>query len=421
MQLYIHVPFCRRRCHYCSFYSHALPTGNYGVEVLGGYLRGLLDELDLWGRRLGRLRLDCIFFGGGTPSILPIKSVEMIMKRIRKNFTVEKGAEINFEGNPESILEFGYAAELAQLGVNRLSLGFQSTDNKMLKLLGRPHNLKEALAAYDVARVGGFGNINIDLIWGLPGQRLKLWLDELKSVAQLKPEHLSCYNLTLEEGTPMYEAVQKGALVLPDDKEQAAMYAYGSEYLEGQGFMHYEISNYARMGFKCRHNLGYWEGRDYLGVGPSAASTMKNRRWSNAADLDAWREDVKSGNIGKNFEDLDHSTRVLELLMLRLRTDRGLRLSAYKQLTGRDFIADNKNLIHGLHKKGMLRIKNGYLSLTGAGMLVSNSILEFLFSSTREKLGALPGGAAPSIAADAPAPPQDGSSGGKSPDNSPGE
>lgn len=392
MQLYIHVPFCRRRCHYCSFYSHALPAGSYGVEVLGVYLRGLLDELDLWGERLGRVRMETIFFGGGTPSILPIKSVELLMKRIRKNFAVDKGAEITLEGNPESILEFGYAAELVQLGFNRLSLGFQSTDNAMLKVLGRPHNLKEALAAYETARVCGFNNINIDLIWGLPGQRLKLWLDELKSVAALKPEHLSCYNLTLEEGTPMYEAVRRGALELPDDKEQASMYAYGSEFLESQGFMHYEISNYARMGFKCRHNLGYWEGYDYLGVGPSATSTIKNRRWSNAADLDAWRDDVAGGAAGKNYEELDNTTRVLELLMLRLRTDRGLRLSAYKQLTGRDFIADNKNLIHGLHKRGMLRIKNGYLSLTGAGMLVSNSILEFLFSSTREKLAALPQG-----------------------------
>lgn len=394
MQLYIHVPFCRRRCAYCSFYSHALPSGSYGVEVFGGYLRGLLAELDFWGDRLGRLKLDCIFFGGGTPSILPIKSVEMIMKRIHKNFLVDKSAEVSFEGNPESILEFGYAAELVQLGINRLSMGFQSTDNNMLKLLGRPHNLKEALAAYDVARLGGFNNINIDLIWGLPGQRLKLWLDELKSVAELKPEHLSCYSLTLEEGTPMFEAERRGVITLPDDKEQAGMYAYGSEYLESQGYLHYEISNYARMGFKCRHNLGYWEGRDYLGVGPSASSTIKNQRWSNAADIDLWQENVRNKQLGGDVETLDTVTRVLELLMLRLRTDRGLRLSAYRQLTGRDFIADNKSLIHALHRKGLVRIKNGYLSLTGAGMLVSNSILEFLFSATREKLEALPPGAA---------------------------
>lgn len=397
MQLYIHVPFCRKRCHYCSFYSHALPTGNYGVEVLGAYLRGLLDELDLWGSRLGRTRLETIFFGGGTPSILPIKSLELIMKRIHKHFTVPKGVEISFEANPESVIEFGYAAELAQLGVNRLSLGFQSTDSKMLKLLGRPHNMKEAMTAYDVARVGGIANVNIDLMWGLPGQRLRLWLDELKSMVALKPEHLSCYNLTLEEGTPMYDAVARGELTLPDDKEQASMYAYGSEYLESQGFMHYEISNYSRMGFKCRHNLGYWEGHDYLGIGPSASSTIKTRRWTNPADLDLWQEQVNGGNIGVEFESLDNTTRVLELLMLRLRTDRGLRLSAYRQLTGRDFISDNKGLIHGLHKKGMLRIKNGYLSLTGAGMLVSNSILEFLFSSTREKLGELPSASAPEI------------------------
>ncbi len=353
------------------------------------YLNGLLAEIDLWSERLGRVELETVFFGGGTPSILPIKSVEIIMRRIRKSFKIKKGAEISFEGNPESILEFGYAAELAALGINRLSLGFQSLDENMLKILGRPHSAKEALASYEVARIAGINNISIDLIWGLPGQRLRLWLDELKQVVSLKPDHLSCYNLTLDENTALHEACQRGTLTLPDDKEQSAMYAYGSEYLESQGFMHYEISNYARMGFKCRHNLGYWEGHDYLGLGPSATSTMKDRRWTNPPDLDAWLMQVATKKIGQEYETLDQVTRVLELLMLRLRTDRGLRLQAYKQLTGRDFIADNKNLIHGLHRKGMLRIKNGYLSLTNSGMLVSNSILEYLFSSTRETLSAL--------------------------------
>lgn len=392
MQLYIHVPFCRSRCSYCSFYSHALPKGGFGVEVLRNYLNGLLSEIDLWGERMGMLELETIFLGGGTPSILPIKSVEIIMKRIRSRFKIKRGAEISFEGNPESILGFGYAAELFQLGINRLSLGFQSLDDTMLKILGRPHTVKEALAAYDVARIAGIQNINVDLIWGLPGQRLRLWLDELKSVVKLKPDHLSCYNLTLDEETVMYEAVHAGKAVLPDDKEQSSMYAYGSEYLESQGFMHYEVSNYARMGFKCRHNLGYWEGRDYIGLGPSATSTMKDRRWTNPPDLDAWLMQVATKKIASEYEVLDQTTRVLELLMLRLRTDRGLRLHAYKKLTGRDFIADNKSLIHGLHRKGMLRIKNGYLSLTNSGMLVSNSILEYLFSSTREKLGELPPG-----------------------------
>jgi oxygen-independent coproporphyrinogen-3 oxidase len=359
------------------------------VELLRNYLNGLLAEISLWAGRLGRPRLETVFFGGGTPSILPVASLELILKRLRKEFRLEKGAEISFEGNPESMLQLGYAADLAALGVNRLSLGLQSLNEDMLRFLGRPHTRREALAAYEAARMGGIANINLDLIWGLPGQRLRLWLDELKTVVSLKPEHLSCYNLSLEEGSPLRPALERGDFELPGDKEQSSMYAYGSEYLETAGFLHYEISNYARMGFKCRHNLGYWEGRDYLGLGPSAVSTIGDKRWSNPRDLDAWLNRTARGLPPPECEILDRNVRVLELIMLRLRTDRGLRLQAYRKLTGRDFIADNKELIHGLHRKGMLRIKNGYLSLTAAGMLVSNSILEYLFTSTREKLAAL--------------------------------
>jgi oxygen-independent coproporphyrinogen-3 oxidase len=388
MLLYIHVPFCRSRCGYCSFYSQALPGGEADRELIRAYMNGLLAEVALWGGRLGRVRLESIFFGGGTPSLLPARLLGQVLDQVRKRFSLSAGAEVSFEGNPESMLQFGYAAELVKIGVNRLSLGVQSLDEERLRLLGRPHSLKEALAAYDAARVCGIANINLDLLWGLPGQRLRLWLEELKSAVRLKPEHLSCYNLTLEEDAPMSALLAQGEISLPDDKEQSAMYAYGSEYLETQGFMRYEISNYARMGFKCRHNLGYWEGHDYLGLGPSAASTIQGRRWSNPVDLREWRGQIASRALGGAYESLDKTTRVLELIMLRLRTDRGLRLSAYRQLTGRDFAADNKELIRALHSKGMLRIKNGYLSLTGAGMLVSNSILEYLFTSTREKLDA---------------------------------
>lgn len=360
------------------------------MDKLRLYLGGLLDELSIWGERLGKVTLDTVYFGGGTPSILPIQSVELIMKKLRTHFKIAPGAEITFEGNPESILEFGYLAELARFGMNRLSLGVQSFDEGMLKVLGRPHSMREAIAAYETAQVSGFSNISLDLIWGLPGQRLRLWLDELKTAVSLKPQHLSCYGLTLDEGTPMTRAVAEGIYTMPEEKEQASMFAYGSEYLEGQGFMQYEISNFARMGFKGRHNLGYWEGRDYIGVGPSATSTLKNRRWTNPPDLKAWLDLVSERTIAHNYEELDHGTRVLELIMLRLRTDRGMRLQAFKQLTGRDFIEDNRQFIHALHKKGMLRIKNGYLALTSKGMLVSNSILGFLFSSTQDMLDKLP-------------------------------
>lgn len=390
MLLYIHVPFCRSRCRYCSFYSQVLPGGENGIEILRGYLNGLLAEISLWHERIGNAKIDTIFFGGGTPSILPIQSIGLILNKIHKHFNVAKGAEISLEGNPDSLLEFGYMAELVKFGVNRLSMGIQSLNDANLKMLGRPHTVKDAVTAYETARISGFNNISLDLIWGLPAQRLRLWLEELKTVTSLKPEHLSCYNLTLDEDCPMSRAMEKGQIILPEEKEQSSMYAYGSEFLETKGFLQYEVSNFARMGYKCRHNLGYWEGRDYLGLGPSASSTIKDRRWTNPPDIVAWLKEVANKSTALDYELLDSTTRVLELIMLRLRTDRGLRLQAYKQLTGRDFVEDNKQLIHGLHRKGMIRMRNGYLSLTSSGMLVSNSILEYLFSATREKLEALP-------------------------------
>jgi oxygen-independent coproporphyrinogen-3 oxidase len=396
MQLYIHVPFCRSRCYYCSFYSQPLARGSAGVEQLRLYLTGLLEEISLWAERLGqsspRTRLESVYFGGGTPSVLPIQSVEMIMKKLRARFSLAPGAEITFEGNPESILEFGYAAELARFGINRLSLGVQSLDDTMLRLLGRPHTAREAIAAVESAQVCGCSNISLDMIWGLPGQRLRLWLEDLKTAVSLKPQHLSCYGLTLEEGTPLADRVKGGDLELPDEKEQAAMFAYGADYLESAGFLHYEISNFARMGFKGRHNLGYWEGRDYIGLGPSATGTLKSRRWTNPPDLQAWLKAVQNRSIAADYEELEHGTRVLELIMLRLRTDRGMRLQAFKQLTGRDFVNDNRQFIHALHKKGMVRLRHGYLSLTSKGMLVSDSILGFLFNSTQDMLNQLPAG-----------------------------
>ncbi len=386
MLLYIHVPFCASRCAYCSFYSTVLAPGGQGAEALRGYLDGLFRELDFWSERLERPKVETVFFGGGTPSLLPDKAVALIMRRVRKAFHLAESAEITLEGNPDSLLTPGYLEGIFKAGVNRLSMGVQSLDDELLRLLGRRHTAREAMAAYEQARICGFANINLDLIWGLPGQRLRLWLEDLRHVVELKPEHLSCYGLTLEDDAPLREVCAKGALELPPEKDLSGMYAYGAELLESHGYLHYEISNFARMGYTCRHNLGYWEGADYLGVGPAASSTISSTRWSNPADLEAWALETREGGLGKNAELLDHRTKVLELIMLRLRTARGLRFKAYKDLTGRDFMQDNRQLIRALHQKGFLRIRNGYLSLTNAGMLVSNSILEHLFAAVGEQL-----------------------------------
>ena len=383
MQLYIHVPFCRAKCRYCSFYS--VPADPDGAMV-SDYVRTLLMEITLWGERLGKIRLESIFFGGGTPSLLPSRAVGAIFDRVRKVFAVSRNAEISLEGNPDSFLAIGYAHEIAAAGVTRLSLGVQSLDDKQLLLLGRPHTQRQALAAYDAARAAGIASVGMDLIWALPRQRSRDWLRELTRVVSMLPDHLSCYGLTLEEGTPLSLDCAAGKIHLPPEKEQAAMYLDGAAYLESQGLLQYEISNFARMGFQCRHNLGYWEGQPYLGLGPAATSTVQGVRWTNACSLGEWSDLVRSGTLAKGAEPLTERNRILESVMLRLRTVRGLRVKAYKELAGRDFLKDNKRLLRLLHQNGLLRIRGGYVSLTRNGMLVSDSILTHLFESVETTL-----------------------------------
>lgn len=369
--------------------AHA-PAEQATPDSLPAYVETLLAELALWGDRLGNVTVDTIFFGGGTPSLLPPRVVEAILDRVRRVFTIAPGAEISFEANPESLATRAQARALYETGVNRLSMGVQALDDTLLHLMGRPHRAREAVRAFEAAREAGFGNISLDFIWGLPGQRLRQWLDQLREVVRLRPEHLSCYGLTLEEGTPLTADVASGRLTMPQEREQAAMFMQGAERLEDAGYLQYEISNFARMGFQCRHNLGYWEGSDYLGLGPSAASTLDGLRWTNPTDHAAWRDAVRTGRVGADAERLGLTVRVLELVMLRLRTTRGLRVKAYRELTGRDFMRDHKSLIHLLHRNGLVRIRGGYLRLTRNGMLVSNSILERFFERS-ESLLALEG------------------------------
>jgi oxygen-independent coproporphyrinogen-3 oxidase len=342
-------------------------------------------ELALWGDRLGRRALSTVFFGGGTPSVLPASVIGALIARIRRAFKVEKGAEITLEGNPESLLERHYLPDIHSAGINRISVGVQSLHGAHLKMLGRIHSARDAVHTVMAARAAGMQNISLDLMWGLPGQGMRQWLTSLREVLQLRPEHLSIYGLTLEPGTPLELDVQQGKLELPPERDQSLMYVEGAELLESAGYIHYEISNFARMGFQCRHNLGYWEGAEYLGLGPSATSTLGGKRWTNPALALEWAAAVKSGAPDAEAENLSVQARVLELVMLRLRTSRGLRVRAYRELTGRDFLQDHKALIHALHEKGLIRIRNGYLRFTRSGMLVSNSILSRFFADAEAK------------------------------------
>ena len=358
------------------------------------YVDALLQEITLWGERLGNVPVETVFFGGGTPSLLPPRTVGLILDSLAHRFSLAKDAEISFEANPESALELFYLHELAKTGVNRLSLGVQSLDDNLLKTLGRPHSSTQAIKAVQAAREAGFSNLNLDLIWGIPRQRSRQWLEELKFVTNnLKPEHLSCYGLTLEPGTPLDDTRVRGGLHMPGDKQLSHMFMDAADFLEEQGYMHYEISNFSRMGFQCRHNLGYWEGKDYLGLGPSAVSTLSNRRWSNPLNLTEYDQAARAGSIGHNAETLDQATQIMEMIMLRLRTVKGLDLHAYQAFSGENFVSRHQRLMDLLYQKGLIRIRNNHLALTRNGMLVSNTILAKIFAD--QGYEGLPGGGNP--------------------------
>ncbi|NDV18244.1 radical SAM family heme chaperone HemW [Pseudodesulfovibrio sp. JC047] len=372
--LYIHVPFCVSRCTYCNFHSQI-----YDAISFARYYSLLLEEIKEWGRRLKRPRLRTIYFGGGTPSLVPLSQLETIMKTIRASFTVNDNMEVTLEANPDSAHDVSYFKGLLSIGFNRLSLGMQSCHDGDLQVMGRPHSVDMTMQSYSSARQAGIGNIGLDLIWGLPGQKLKGWLDQLKMVAEMRPDHLSAYNLTLESGTRMAERCgESGDLELPSDTEQGRMFVYGAEYLESMGYMQYEVSNFARMGFMSVHNSGYWTGSDYLGLGPSAVSTIGRRRFSVPWSLDEYDTYVRDNLLGKDFEELSDSALLTELVMLSLRTSQGLDLAEYRTRTGHDLVKRHESLFAALHRENLIRINQGWLKLTKNGMLVSNVIIQRL-------------------------------------------
>jgi oxygen-independent coproporphyrinogen-3 oxidase len=370
--LYIHVPFCRSKCGYCAFYSEPLREG-----MLDAYLPLLLDEISLWRERLGPLNVPTVFFGGGTPSLLPPEHLARILDALRQHFDLAPDAEITMEANPESASP-DFLAAARRLGVNRLSLGVQSFRDEELALLGRPHTARQAWEAATHARSAGFANLGLDLIWGLPGQREGQWLESLRRAVELSPEHLSCYGLSLEPGTPLAEAPED-LRPMPPERELAHMYLHTGDILEDAGYLQYEISNYARLGQACRHNQLCWEGRDYLGFGPAATSTLGHLRHTNPEALRAWAELVRTRKIGfHQRETLTPEIRASERLMLALRTSKGLDLAEYRALSGTNLLTTHKSVIQALRQNELIRINQGRLRLTRTGMLVSNSIIRAL-------------------------------------------
>ncbi|TVR01948.1 MAG: radical SAM family heme chaperone HemW [Desulfovibrionales bacterium] len=376
MLLYLHIPFCRSKCGYCSFFSIPNPA----AADLDAYLGALEAEIALWGTRLDRTGvqrpISSVYIGGGTPSLLSLAQVERVATTLSRSFKLNPSLEWSMEANPDSAADLEFLRGLLTLGVNRLSLGLQSLDNAKLEVLGRRHQASQGVRMVETARKAGFGNISVDLIWGLPGQRALEWLRELETVVKLQPQHISCYGLTLEEQTPLAQAEAAGRVLLPPESEQAKMFLHGAELLEANGYLQYEISNFSRMGFTCRHNQGYWQSQSYLGLGAGAVSTLGGMRWENPKNLQVYAKQVRKGDIGGSPRALSPADKAKELVMLSLRTTQGLDLQVYQQHTGQNFLRQHRSLVQVLRQNDLIRIHSGLLRLTRSGMLVSNTILE---------------------------------------------
>ncbi len=362
--VYIHLPFCRRKCGYCSFISCA------GRERdIPACLDALRQEIEA---RAGGQAVPSVFFGGGTPSLLSVEQVTDLLSTLREHFDVAQDAEITMEANPGTVDE-DYLVGLHRAGVNRLSLGVQRFDDVELETLGRIHTVAEAREAFAAARRAGFDNVNLDLIYGLPDDSLAAWRRSLEAALALAPEHLALYALTLEDETPLGRAVAAGEVTPPDADLAADQYELAEELLAAAGYEHYEISNWARPGHECRHNLVYWDNGNYLGFGVAAHSSEDGRRYANTNDLDAYL--AAGGRAPLSLDEtLDAATRRAETLILGLRQGRGIDPREMSSRLGVDVSAGYFGRFAELAIAGLLEEKNGRFRLTPRGRLLSNEV-----------------------------------------------
>ena len=362
--LYIHIPFCLKKCTYCDFYS--VSDSKF---INGPYMTSLCKELEM--RKAYNGELDGIYIGGGTPSILKEKDIATIMDKVRSTCRISAEAEITSEANPGTLTEKGTKGML-NAGINRISIGVQSLDDRELSLLGRMHDAAEAIAAFNIARVGGFGNISLDLIYGIPGQNLDGWKRTLKKIISLCPEHISTYELTPEKNTILYEQLEKNRLKLPDEDEVAEMYYTAIDILTEGGYEHYEISNFALPGLLCRHNLNYWDRGEYIGIGAGAHSFLAGRRIANVCDVRQYIHDVELGALPIAEETLlNYRDEIEETLFLGLRKTDGFD----SKLIPADMTEQLKEALDDLSHQGLLDLSRGHIKLTRKGLIVCNSVI----------------------------------------------
>lgn len=404
MQLYIHIPFCVKKCQYCDFLSFPADESTQNA-----YVDALLREMAYYGPKCRDYLVTTVYIGGGTPSWLTETAIERIMRMVRNMFRLDLDAEVSIECNPGTVTDRKFAV-YRSAGINRLSIGLQSASDDELKLLGRIHTYEQFLKTYELARKNRFYNINVDLMNSLPGQTTESFYHTLQQVLRLKPEHISAYSLIIEPGTPFYDlykfdAVKQHAgmqtIALPTEDEVYQMTKITEQVLREAGYEHYEISNFAKPGFECRHNIGYWQRANYLGLGLGAASLMENIRYSNVTDLYTYLEETKNihegtweqeivdsangqvlqveqvpaTNLHASVERVQRKAQIEEFMFLGLRMIEGITREQFTDAFGIQIEAVYQDVMQRLQEEGLLEKRAGQIYLTEQGQDVSNYVL----------------------------------------------
>ena len=370
--IYIHVPFCRSKCQYCDFYS--LTTKD--DKLMENYLDAICTHIRESGALAPSYQVDTVYFGGGTPSFFGADGMVTILSAVRRSFDVADDAEITFEANPDSVSD-KLLRRLRGEGFNRVSLGIQCDDDEILRKIGRPHSYAQAVTAVQRIRKAGYKNLSLDLIYGLPGQTRTAWEETLQNVLTLSPEHISCYGLKVEEGTPLYE--YKDFCQLPDDDTQADMYLSAVEILRSRGYKQYEISNFARKNLFSRHNMKYWSGGEYLGFGPAASSDFAGKRFTIMRDLQGYIQGIRTGGqVLEDIQEIPPRERAGEYLMLQLRTTQGICRTEYEKHYLLPFAPVENYLQRCVQRGQAVHTDGDRYHLTPEGFLLSNSIISDL-------------------------------------------
>ncbi len=364
--LYVHIPFCLKKCGYCDFCSFS----DLDENVRKAYIKRLIEEIFGYRDPKEKISVDTVFFGGGTPSLLTPEEFSKICDAIKESFEILPNTEFTLEANPKTLTREKLDLFRA-FGINRISIGLQTIHENELKILGRIHSFEDFKTSYQLVLDAGFENIGIDLMYGIPGQTAESFKETLMAAVSFNPSHISAYSLILEEGTEFWE--KRHSLTFPDEDTECEMYELATRVLSENGYNHYEISNYARPNFESRHNLKYWRGEEYVGVGVAAYSYFNGVRFGNSRSLSEYLSENAEQYIVREM--IDPESRAYEYAMLRLRLSEGFPLEEYKMRFGSDFLIGREEKIDELSRLGYLKNTGGRIAFTEKGFYVSNSIL----------------------------------------------